>query len=137
MNNKQHILIVDDDAGTVEIMSIILQNAGYEISTDNNGDLLFLQTGIHPHLILLDNKLGQKKRYWLMSWIKSQGGNKIYTRGHGICFRWFKKFICQCLRRLFFIKAIQHTGFIGQGTYSTVFKKNLLTIIQSHTHQHI
>ena len=61
MNNKQHILIVDDDAGTVEIMSIILQNAGYEISTDNNGDLLFLQTGIHPHLILLDNKLGQKK----------------------------------------------------------------------------
>ena len=57
----KHILIVDDDAGTVDIISIILKNAGYKIATDNSGELLFLQTGIHPKLILLDNKLGKKK----------------------------------------------------------------------------
>lgn len=61
MSNKQHILIVDDDAGTVDIISIILQNAGYQITTDNCGNLHFLQTGLHPDLILLDNTLGQKK----------------------------------------------------------------------------
>ena len=60
MTDNPHILIVDDDAGTVDIISIILKNAGYEIKTDNSGELLFLKTGIHPQLILLDNKLGKK-----------------------------------------------------------------------------
>ncbi|MEO8771501.1 MAG: response regulator [Ferruginibacter sp.] len=60
MNKKNTILIVDDDDSIIKIVSLILANAGYDIITDNNGDLHFLQTNIYPDLILLDNQLGSK-----------------------------------------------------------------------------
>ncbi len=60
MNGKPNILIVDDDVSTIEIVSMILRSAGYDIMADTNGDLEFLQTSLYPDLILLDNHLGDK-----------------------------------------------------------------------------
>lgn len=60
MDKKNHILIVDDDPGTIEILSMILLNAGYEVIADPNAELLFLETGINPDLVLMDNQVGEK-----------------------------------------------------------------------------
>jgi CheY-like chemotaxis protein len=60
MNKKNTILIVDDDQGIIQILSIILSNAGYNIITDADGSLHFLRSISFPDLILLDNQLGNK-----------------------------------------------------------------------------
>ena len=60
MNKKHTILIVDDEVAIIQIVSLILTNAGYDIIADSNADLLFLQTNVYPDLILLDNQLGIK-----------------------------------------------------------------------------
>lgn len=60
MKKKYSILIVDDDPGTINILSVILQNAGYDVTADTTGELNFLETGINPDMILLDNQLGEK-----------------------------------------------------------------------------
>ena len=60
MEKKDNILVVDDDAGTIEVMSLILQNAGYHIETDQEASLDFLKTGIYPDLILMDNQVGER-----------------------------------------------------------------------------
>ncbi len=58
MDTKTTILVVDDDVSIVNIVSLILTNAGYEVATNTTGDLHFLKSGIKPDLILLDNQLG-------------------------------------------------------------------------------
>lgn len=60
MNKKNTILIVDDEQGIIEIVSLILSNAGYDIITDTDGSLHFLKSIRFPDLILLDNQLGNK-----------------------------------------------------------------------------
>ena len=60
MNKKYTILIIDDDQSIIEIVAIILSNAGYDILTDMDGDLHFLRSISFPDLILLDNQLGNK-----------------------------------------------------------------------------
>lgn len=60
MEASSTILIVDDEKGTVDILAIILQNAGYNIITDTTGELNFLLSGEMPDLILLDNQLGAR-----------------------------------------------------------------------------
>ncbi|HMJ46089.1 MAG TPA: response regulator [Ferruginibacter sp.] len=60
MSSPKSILIVDDDNNTLHILSLILQNAGYDVQVDESGNLSFLQTGIFPDLILLDCNLGSK-----------------------------------------------------------------------------
>ena len=60
MDKKNNILIIDDDGSIIDIISIILTNAGYNVITDKTGSLDFLQTSTHPDLILLDNYLENK-----------------------------------------------------------------------------
>lgn len=60
MSSPKNILIVDDDSSTLNILSLILKNAGYEVQVDDRGDLSFLQSGKFPDLILLDSNLGAK-----------------------------------------------------------------------------
>ena len=60
MGKKDNILVVDDDAGTIEVMSMILQNAGYSMEADQYADLDFLNTGVYPDLILMDNQVGER-----------------------------------------------------------------------------
>lgn len=61
MEKKYNILVADDDPCTVKIVSMILQNAGYEVTEDPKAEMNFLSTGINPDLVLLDNQLGEKR----------------------------------------------------------------------------
>lgn len=58
MSNIKKVLIIDDDKSTVEIVQLILKNAGYEISAETDGSLAFLNQNKLPDIIILDNKLG-------------------------------------------------------------------------------
>lgn len=54
--NKRRILIIDDEADMVTLLSKALQGHGYEVITAVNGwDGLALARIEKPHLILLDN----------------------------------------------------------------------------------
>ena len=61
MNIKQKVLVVDDDSCTREILLLILQNAGYEVTVLADHHLDFKKNNDFPDLILLDYNLGLKK----------------------------------------------------------------------------
>ncbi len=51
------IIIIEDDEDTLDIMSYILTEEGYEIVSANNGKLLDDVHAHQPVLILMDNRL--------------------------------------------------------------------------------
>ncbi len=56
---SKKILAVDDDPDIVEVIKIILEDEGYEVSTLTSGiDVLNIISFIRPDLILLDVMLG-------------------------------------------------------------------------------
>ncbi|WEK20879.1 MAG: response regulator [Candidatus Pedobacter colombiensis] len=56
---SKKILAVDDDKEIVEVIKIILEDEGYEVSTLTNGrNVLNIISSIRPDLILLDVMLG-------------------------------------------------------------------------------
>ena len=56
---SKKILAVDDDTEIVEIIKIILEDEGYEVSTLTNGrNVLNVISSFRPDLILLDVMLG-------------------------------------------------------------------------------
>lgn len=58
MNLARHIHIMDDDKSTVEIVGLILGASGYNVTSQNDGDMKFLQEDPLPDIIILDNNLG-------------------------------------------------------------------------------
>lgn len=56
---KQKILVLDDDADILEVISYILEDKGYEVVTLSGGEEIF-QTirQFHPDLVLMDVMLG-------------------------------------------------------------------------------
>lgn len=76
MDIPQHILIVDDDESIVNVIALILQNAGFQITIDRHGDLFFVKSGAHPDLILMDNKLGYKTGRELCRQLKANDPTK-------------------------------------------------------------
>jgi DNA-binding response OmpR family regulator len=56
---SKKILAVDDDTEIVEVIKIILEDEGYEVSTLTNGkNVLNVVSSLRPDLILLDVMLG-------------------------------------------------------------------------------
>ena len=53
-----HIHIIDDDACTLEILILILDNAGYKVTTNHTASLDFLEFTHKPDIIIMDNNLG-------------------------------------------------------------------------------
>jgi CheY-like chemotaxis protein len=51
---KKRILIADDDPAILEVISLMLEDEGYEITTSVNGETVEKVRGILPDLILLD-----------------------------------------------------------------------------------
>jgi len=76
MGSQKNILIVDDDNSTLNILSLILKNAGYGVQVDDNGSLDFLQSGILPDLVLLDSNLGTKDGTTICRQIKAGESTK-------------------------------------------------------------
>jgi len=54
---KKRILVADDDAGIRDIISIILEQAGYIIDLKESGDDLLNNNFTIPHLFLIDKQL--------------------------------------------------------------------------------
>ncbi|MEW6271801.1 MAG: response regulator [Thermodesulfobacteriota bacterium] len=56
MSSRPSILLVDDNAEILEILSLLLENEGYEVGTARDGAeaLRRLHDGCHPGLIILD-----------------------------------------------------------------------------------
>ena len=52
--SKKKILVADDDPAILEVITIILEDAGYEVSTSSNGETVEKVQGKLPNLILLD-----------------------------------------------------------------------------------
>ena len=54
MNNKRKILAADDDPAILEVFTLILEDAGYEVQTTVNGQTEQMAREFLPNLILLD-----------------------------------------------------------------------------------
>ena len=72
MEKKYNILVVDDNVGTIDIISMILHNEGYDVTADPTAELAFLSTGKNPDLILLDNQVGEKSGTVICQELKQQ-----------------------------------------------------------------
>ena len=58
---NEHILVVDDEAPTRELLSIYLKRRGCSVTTANNGaDALRLVNELPVRLVILDLNLGEK-----------------------------------------------------------------------------
>ncbi len=52
---KKKILIIDDDPATLDLLSFVFTQSGYQVVTGKNGrEAVVLATREQPHLILLD-----------------------------------------------------------------------------------
>lgn len=51
---NKRILVADDDPAILEVISIILEDAGYDVDTSSNGEISLQTEGILPDLFLLD-----------------------------------------------------------------------------------
>lgn len=52
--NKKKILVADDDPAILEVITLILEDAGYALTTSRNGETVKKVQGELPDLILLD-----------------------------------------------------------------------------------
>lgn len=54
MKNNKKILVIDDDPAILEVITLILEDAGYELKTTDNAQTKRYMMGYAPDLILLD-----------------------------------------------------------------------------------
>jgi len=54
---KKKILIVEDDTGVLDVLRIILERAGFQVSVLTRGESILQDDFEHPDLILLDKQL--------------------------------------------------------------------------------
>ena len=54
MKNKRKILVADDDQAILDVFTLILEDAGYEVQTTVNGQTEQMAREFLPNLILLD-----------------------------------------------------------------------------------
>ena len=57
---KKKILVVDDDQSILEVLKIILEEAGFMVETSGNSTAVWSWTKRAPDLILLDVLLGEE-----------------------------------------------------------------------------
>ncbi|MDQ3008252.1 MAG: response regulator [bacterium] len=65
MSSKKKILVADDDSGILEVISLMLEDAGYDVETTVNGETEVMVEKYLPDLILLD------------IWMSGMDGRKI------------------------------------------------------------
>lgn len=54
---KKKIYIADDDPAILEIISMILEDRGFEVETSNNGKSIEQKTEEYPDLVMLDIRM--------------------------------------------------------------------------------
>jgi two-component system, OmpR family, phosphate regulon response regulator PhoB len=75
------IMIIEDDADILDIMTYILTDKGYEVVSNGNSTILSEVDDHHPDLILLDNRLSEG----LGLEIRKQYKQKRNAEGKSIC----------------------------------------------------
>lgn len=77
LNHKNNILIVDDEADNLEVLSNILENKGYEVRQAINADIAFRAIKIQiPDLILLDILMPEINGYQVCQQLKLNPNTK-------------------------------------------------------------
>lgn len=74
MNKK--VLVVDDDQGVLDVVSIILHEGGYQVQTSNKGHYALELNGDMPDLILLDILLSGEDGIEICKILKSRERTK-------------------------------------------------------------
>ena len=73
MDEKQVILVVDDDKEIVRVLGKLLELEGYEVYAAGDGiEALEIVTGRKVHLILLDVNLPGRSGFELCKWLKAR-----------------------------------------------------------------
>lgn len=74
---SKKILIVDDDAGILESLQLLLEDAGYEVLASNDGKIRHYLSEVHkPNLILMDYWLPQENGGEITKKLKSENDTK-------------------------------------------------------------
>lgn len=54
---RKRIILVDDDPGVRDVITIILERVGYEVAVSTNGSCILEPVGPHPDAYLIDTQL--------------------------------------------------------------------------------
>lgn len=65
-------MIIDDDPGTIDVLSLILTNAGHRVTANPAAELSFLESGLFPDVLLLDIQVGSVSGSAICSYLKQQ-----------------------------------------------------------------
>jgi DNA-binding response OmpR family regulator len=78
MTGKKHIHIIEDDTSIIDVLTLLLENAGYEVSSSVNGhQILHPRPGTRiPHCILLDLRLTGADGRYICTKLKSADATK-------------------------------------------------------------
>ena len=69
---KKNVLLTDDDAAVLDVMTIILEEAGYSVSQARNGEDVLSKEKHQPDLILLDLSMAGMNGSVVCEHLKSQ-----------------------------------------------------------------
>lgn len=71
---KKKIVVIEDNHEILELLGFILENEDYEVLASLNAEPIKNLEEINPHLILLDENLGEDKGHQLCLAIKANPG---------------------------------------------------------------
>ena len=80
---EKHILVVDDDPDIVDVIQLILEDAGYYVQTSLNSACFQQMEGNPPDLILLDILLRRENGQELCQQLKEREQTKHIPVGAG------------------------------------------------------
>ncbi|PWT99279.1 MAG: response regulator [Bacteroidetes bacterium] len=72
----KHIIVAEDDPGIRDIFKIILERAGYEVTSYSNGETLMENNFTAPHIFILDKQLPGIDGLEVCRFLKSQESTK-------------------------------------------------------------
>lgn len=73
---KKKILVADDDPAIVDAIQIMLEDAGYEVSTTVDGETVYKMEKEYPDLLLLDIWMSGQDGRELCKFLKSRDATK-------------------------------------------------------------
>jgi DNA-binding response OmpR family regulator len=69
---KKKILVADDDPAILDVMSLMLEDAGYLVQLCEDGEKVYQMTGEYPDLLILDIWMSGTNGRDVCRYIKSQ-----------------------------------------------------------------
>ncbi len=82
--SKKKILIADDDPAILDVLSLFLEDVGYEVETTDDGAMIQEAQRDHPDLMLLDLDVWLERTRYLCSFEKP-GVNATHSHYSRLC----------------------------------------------------